>query len=61
MDKERVSAYFIITSDGLPWHGWLLKVNHFISPFKLETNDSPKLPLMQAINNPIKISLIANN
>ena len=29
--------------------------------FKLETNDSPKFPLVQALNNPINIFLINSN
>ena len=46
---------FILTSVGLAWHGWLFKDTYFMGIFKLETNNSPKLPIEQMLNNPINI------
>ena len=45
---DRVSSVFILTSVGLALHGWLFKDTHF----KSETNDSPKLPIVEAPTNP---------
>ena len=28
---------------------------HFVGPFELEANDSPKLPIVKTLNNPINI------
>ena len=52
-ELKQVSSQFLWTSVGLVWHGWLFKDTHFIGIFQLEINVSPKLPIMQILNNSI--------
>ena len=47
---------FISTSIGLVWHGRLFRFIHSRRLLKLGANDSPKLPVMQAVNNPRNVS-----
>ena len=53
--KWIVSPDLILTSVGLTWHGWLFIDTHFIGPLKLEANDSRKNPLVQTLDNAIRI------
>ena len=57
---KRDLAELILTSVGRVWHGRLFKVTKLIGPYKLETNDSPKLPTVQTLNNSINIFFLTN-
>ena len=57
MDKKS----FILTNVGLVWHGSLFNDKNVIGPFGIETKESPKLPILQTLNNPINICLINLN
>ena len=44
-----------MTIVGLAWHGWLFRNTYFMGPVKLKASGSPKLPILQVLNNPINI------
>ena len=48
-------------SVGLAYHGWLFRDTHFIGPLELEADDSPNVPITQALNNSINIFVINSN
>ena len=48
---KRVSLKFILITIGLVWYGWIFRDTNFINNLELKTNDSPKLPIIQALNN----------
>ena len=48
---KRVSLKFILITIGLVWYGWIFRDTNFINNLELKTNDSPKLPIVQALNN----------
>ena len=39
----------------------IVKDTHFIDSLELDANDSPKIAIVQALNNPINILLINQN
>ena len=47
------------TTVGIAGHGWLFR--DFRLPSQLDVNESPKLSIVQALNNPMSIFLINPN
>ena len=48
----------MLTIVGIARHNRLFNVNQFIDPFDLEPSESPNIPIVQTLNNPINHSLI---